>query len=150
MQDSVDAANRLMVEVFNDIIMLEEIALRVASFKDISVAEVHTVEAIGMYTHLTASEVAKKLKVTAGTLSVAVTHLVKKGYVCRIRSESDRRVVKLGLTNKGRLLYRVHDKFHKDLVYKSIESLEGEEQRVLVSAFSNLHKFLLEKINIDY
>lgn len=48
----------------------------------------------------TSSEVAKELSITVGTLTVAINNLVKKGYVERIRSEDDRRVVKLGLTKK--------------------------------------------------
>lgn len=137
-----------MVEVFNDILTIEENALKAGSFNDVSVTEVHTIEAIGMYTKQAASEVAKKLKVTAGTLTVAANNLVKKGYVERFRSEDDRRVVRLGLTSKGRLLYRVHQKFHADMVKESITCLGKEEEAVLVAALSNLHQFLLSKMTI--
>lgn len=53
-----------------------------------------------MYKKKTTSEVAKELSITVGTLTTAINKLVKKGYVERIRSEDDRRVVKLGLTKK--------------------------------------------------
>ena len=59
----------------------------------------HTIEAIGMYKKTT-TEVAKELSITVGTLTIAINRLVKKEYVERIRSEDDRRVVKLGLTKK--------------------------------------------------
>ena len=45
-------------------------------------------------TRKTSSEVAKELSITVGTLTVAINNLVKKGYVERLRSEDDRRVVK--------------------------------------------------------
>lgn len=144
MKETLSAINNLMVEVFNDILAIEEDALKNGKFSDVSITEVHTIEAIGMYTKQTASEVAKKLNITAGTLTVAINNLVKKGYVLRIRSEDDRRVVKLGLTNKGRLLFRVHEQFHKDMVKEAVTGLSEEEERILLSALSNLHSFLFK------
>ncbi len=75
----------------------------------------HTIEAIGMY------KKRPRLK-----LPRAFDHcwdfdhrdqsFGEKEYVERIRSEDDRRVVKLGLTKKGKLLYRVHQHFHREMV----------------------------------
>ncbi|WP_425393570.1 MarR family winged helix-turn-helix transcriptional regulator [Carnobacterium funditum] len=124
--------------------MIEENALQGSTFKDISIKEMHTIEAIGMDRINTTSEVAKKLAITAGTLTVSVNNLVKKGYVERIRSEKDRRVVKLGLTNKGRLLYRVHDKFHRNMVNETITGMQEKEAETLIKGLRNLHSFLDE------
>jgi DNA-binding MarR family transcriptional regulator len=146
MDETIAMINKLIVEVFNDILRLEENTLRAGAFNDVSITEIHTVDAIGLYTQLTTSEVAKKLKITAGTLTVAINNLVKKDYVKRIRSEDDRRVVKLGLTGKGRVLYRVHEKFHAEMIRESIAHLDGEEEEVLLNVLSNLHKFLTQSL----
>ncbi|MFR0958795.1 MAG: MarR family winged helix-turn-helix transcriptional regulator, partial [Enterococcus sp.] len=102
----------------------------------------HTIEAIGMYKKKTNSEVAKELSITVGTLTTAINKLVKKGYVERIRSEDDRRVVKLGLTKKGKLLFRVHQHFHREMVKNILEGMATEEQHALLDALKNLHDFL--------
>ncbi|WP_424310730.1 MarR family winged helix-turn-helix transcriptional regulator [Carnobacterium sp.] len=124
--------------------MIEENALQGSTFKDLSIKEMHTIEAIGMDQVNTTSEVAKKLTITAGTLTVSVNNLVKKGYVERIRSEKDRRVVRLGLTKKGRLLYRLHDKFHRNMVNETITGMERKEAEILIKGLRNLHGFLDE------
>ncbi|WP_414840348.1 MarR family winged helix-turn-helix transcriptional regulator [Carnobacterium sp. TMP28] len=124
--------------------MIEENALQGSTFKDVSIKEMHTIEAIGMDHINTTSEVAKKLAITAGTLTVSVNNLVKKGYAERIRSEKDRRVVRLGLTNKGRLLYRVHDKFHRNMVNETVMGMKEEEAAILIKGLRNLHSFLDE------
>jgi len=142
MEKSVILINELMVDVFNDILKIEENTLRKGPFSDLSVTEVHTVEAIGMYEKKPASEVAKVLNITAGTLTVAANNLVKKGYVERFRDNDDRRLVKLGLTKKGRLLYRVHARFHMQMVRASITGLTQEEESILIRAFRGLHSFL--------
>lgn len=142
MDKIVNEVNPYLVRIFNEILIIEENALKGSRFKDLSIKEMHTIEAIGMYREHTTSEVAKKTYVTVGTLTVSINNLVKKGYVERIRSEEDRRVVKLGLTKKGRLLYRLHDKFHRDMVRETLTDLSEEEAKVLVKGLKNLHEFL--------
>lgn len=104
----------------------------------------HTIEAISMYKKKTTSEVAKELSITVGTLTIAINKLVKKGYVERIRSEDDRRVVKLGLTKKGRLIYRVHQHFHREMIKAVLSGMDKEEADALLRALGNLHAFLQE------
>lgn len=134
--------NNYMVSIFNDVLMIEERTLQSSQFKDVSIKEMHTIEAIGMYQEHTTSQVARKLGITVGTLTVSVNNLVRKGYVNRVRNNEDRRVVKLALTKKGRLLYRLHDKFHRDMVRETIEEMSEEEAKVLMRGLKNLHGFL--------
>ncbi|MBO0460808.1 MULTISPECIES: fatty acid biosynthesis transcriptional regulator FabT [Enterococcus] len=142
MEPDFNTVNDYLVSVFNDILTIEESELKKSQFKDLSITEMHTIEAIGMYKKKTTSEVAKELSITVGTLTTAINKLVRKGYVERIRSEDDRRVVKLGLTKKGKLLYRVHQHFHREMVKNIIDGLAADEQQALLSALKNLHDFL--------
>ena len=148
MNETLQVVNKLLVETFNDILYIEEKALKEGSFNDVSITEVHTIEAIGMYEKKMMSEVAKNLDITVGTLTVAVNKLVKKDYVQRFKSEDDKRIVVIGLTKKGRLLYRVHDKFHKDMVRETINGMSEDETRILAEALGRLNDFLTEKYSI--
>ncbi|GMA71914.1 hypothetical protein GCM10025885_09630 [Tetragenococcus osmophilus] len=85
---------------------------------------------------------AKELSITVGTLTIAINRLVKKGYVERLRSEDDRRVVKLGLSKKGRLIFRVHQRFHMEMVKSILQGMSDEESVALQMALENLHDFL--------
>ncbi|MDE1547860.1 MarR family winged helix-turn-helix transcriptional regulator [Jeotgalibaca caeni] len=150
MSHSIEEINSYLVAIFREVLDIEEDALRGSNFSDLSVSEMHTIEAIGLYGDHTSSEVAKKLAITAGTLSVAINSLVKKGYVVRQRMENDRRVIKLGLTHKGKLVYRLHEKFHREMVKRTITGMDDEEVDVLLRGLSNLHSFLFELVeNID-
>lgn len=141
--------NELMIEVFNDILKIEEITLKSGVFSDVSVTEVHTIDAIGLYTKQTMGEIAKKLNITLGTLTVAIKNLVNKGYVERFNSIDDKRVVKISLTKKGRVLFRVHQKFHKDMLNESMAGLANSEIEVLANSFSKLHNFLSNKYKFN-
>ena len=144
MEPNLETVNDYLVSVFNDILTINESELKPSQFNDLSITEMHTIEAIGMYKKKTSSEVAKELSITVGTLTVAINNLVKKGYVERLRSEDDRRVVKLGLTKKGKLLFRVHQHFHREMVKNILKGMEQEEEQALLRALKNLHDFLQE------
>lgn len=141
--------NELMVDIFNDILTIEQTALKSGRLNDLSVTEIHTVEAIGMYIPRTMSKVACDLGITVGTLTTAINNLVKKGYVERRRYDKDRRVVKVTLTKKGKLAYRVHEKFHIDMVNETIGGLTEHETKLLAGSLGKLNKFFKSKYNIN-
>lgn len=145
MDVNLEKVNAYLISVFNDILTIEESELRKSQFDDISIKEMHTIEAIGLHKEQTSSEVAKALSITVGTLTVAINNLEKKGYVARVRSDSDRRVVRLKLTNRGRLFYRVHDLFHKRMVEAALVGMEPKEQQALIKGLRNLHVFLKQQ-----
>lgn len=142
MESNFNVINDYLVQIFNDILTIEESELKKSQFNDLSITEMHTIEAIGMYKKKTTTEVAQELSITVGTLTTAINRLVKKDYVERIRSEDDRRVVKLGLTKKGKLLFRVHQHFHREMVKSILDGMDEEEEKVLVKGLGNLHTFL--------
>jgi DNA-binding MarR family transcriptional regulator len=148
MSKTISVLNELLVDIFNDILTIEQRALSEGEFKDLSITEIHTIEAIGMYEARSMSEVAKDLKITVGTLTTAINNLVKKDYVERKRVEEDRRVVLIQLTKKGKLAYRVHDKFHKDMIRATIEGLSEQEEQVLVGSLEKLNLFFKSKYEL--
>jgi DNA-binding MarR family transcriptional regulator len=149
MDKSYQVINELLVDVFNDILRIEQTALQQGEFKDITVTEIHTIEAIGMYDSRSMSEVAADLKITVGTLTTAVNKLINKGYVERKRIEEDRRVVLIQLTKRGKLAFRIHEKFHRDMVMSTIEGLTEDEEKVLVRAMDQLNRFFKKKYNLN-
>ena len=53
--------------------------------------------------------------------------ITRKGYVNRIRSEEDKRVVKLSLTDKGRSAYYHHEQFHRHMIDHIKDGLSDTE-----------------------
>ncbi|MBU5486359.1 MarR family transcriptional regulator [Clostridium sp. MSJ-11] len=149
MSRSINVLNELLVDIFNDILTIEQNALQSGEFKDLSVTEMHTIEAVSLYNKRTMSEIAMDLKITVGTLTTAINNLVKKGYVERSRSEEDRRIVYVSLTKRGKLAYRIHEKFHSNMVKETISGLSEEEEKVLVSSLEKLNKFFKSKYNLE-
>lgn len=134
--------NRMLVEVYDDVNHIEEYSIKKGAFSDLSITEIHTVEAVGMYGTKTMSEISSALDITMGTLTTAVDKLIKKGYLERSRSNTDRRIVNVGLTNRGKLAYRIHEKFHLDMVRAIMSDFSEEEEEILLVALRKLNKHL--------
>ena len=139
--DNYEAWNHLLVELFRDILDIEEKAVITSEFKDITNNDMHIMEVVGKTDAKNMSAIAKALSVTVGTLTIAVNNLVKKGYVQRVRSEKDRRVVLVSLTEKGKKAFDHHQKFHQDMIEAVIRDIPEDEMEVLGRALKNLTEF---------
>lgn len=139
--DSYATVNDVLVKLFKEIMDIEEKALITSEYKDISVNDMHVIEAIGVQETKNMSAVARELSVTVGTVTIAINNLVKKGYVKRVRSERDRRIVLVSLSEKGERAYDHHRMFHERMVLAVLEGLNREETVVLTKALGNLQKF---------
>lgn len=135
------ALNEILVKLFRDINAIEERAIRTDEYKDITANDIHVIEAVGLEGAKNMTSVAKTLEVTTGTLTIAVNGLVKKGYVNRVRSEEDRRVVLVSLSEKGKGAYLHHRKFHEQMIEAIVGELSEEEQQVLEKALMRLNRF---------
>ena len=134
--------NDYLTSIFNNVLVIEEVSLRGSRFKDISIKEMHTIDVIGKFPEATPSKVSKELMVTLGTVTTSLNNLERKGYIERVRSDQDRRVVYLHLTKKGRLVHRLHKRFHKAMVEKIIDGMSHEEKEVMDRGLRNLYQFL--------
>lgn len=136
-----ETINDILVHLFNEIWELEKDAIITEEYSDISNNDMHIIEAIGLGNDNTMSVVAKKLGITAGSLTTSINSLVNKKYVERERSESDRRVVYIGLTEKGRKAYRHHEEFHMRMTVAVIQNLDESEIPVLLKTLGSLSGF---------
>ena len=141
----ISEVNEYVVNIFNHILSIEERALAQSQFSDLTVNEMHVIEAISLQGASRSSDIADKLKITMGTLSVSIQNLVKKGYVERRRGEPDRRIVQLHLTKKGRLLYRLHRKFHMLMIQDTLAGMNPDEVDAVIKGLRNLDGFLIGK-----
>lgn len=139
--DINQALNEVLVKLFRSINTIEEQAIKTEEFRDVTTNDMHVIEAVGTGQRRNMSSVAKSLSVTTGTLTISVNSLVKKGYVERVRSEEDRRVVLISLTPKGKKAYEHHKKFHTEMINAIVSELTEEEKVVLEKALSRFNQY---------
>ena len=139
--DTYAALNDVLVNLFRDIMELEEQAIITQEYQDITNNDMHVIEAIGVGEPKNMSTIAKLLSVTVGTLTIAMNSLVKKGYVIRERGKEDRRGVYISLSEKGLRAYRHHEEFHRQMIEAVLENLTEDETESLVKALAKLERW---------
>ena len=124
-QSTKRSINELLVNLFNHVMDLEAKAVITPEFSDISNNDMHIIEAIGVGELRNMSVIARDLSVTVSTLTTNMNGLEKKGYIIRERSRTDKRVVHVKLTDKGRKAFFHHRDFHKKMIRAIVKDLSG-------------------------
>ena len=148
MKEHEAVLNRFLVDVFNEILKTEERCLT-AAFTDLSLRELHLIEEVCLAEEQgrdnRATAIAAAQRVTAGTLTTAVSLLEKKGYLERRRDDKDRRAVRILPTDKAREANAVHTRFHKEMVGELMSLLSPEEVETLSRTLGKLAGFFHAK-----
>ena len=148
MQENRSALNQFLVDIFNEILRIEEQYLA-KNFSNLSVREAHVIEAVCTAQQKgrenRANEIAKTLRITPGTLTTSIGFLEKKGYLARQRDEKDKRVVRIIATDLGKKANELHQHFHQELVDDVLRILTQEEQVIFIRALSEVTSFFRTK-----
>lgn len=139
------ALNTLLVKLFRDIMNIEEEVLITGEFTDITINDMHVIEAIGTGGPKPSSVVAKKLSVTMGTLTKSIDRLTRNQYVLRERSEEDKRLVLLSLTEKGMRADAHHQKFHREMIEAAMAQFDEQESKILLESLGGLANYFSEQ-----
>ncbi|MCI8796285.1 MAG: MarR family transcriptional regulator [Dorea sp.] len=141
MEDVYRTINNVLVSLINEIWELEEKAIITDEFRDLTNNDMHVIEAIGTGDGGNMSSIARKLNITVGSLTTAMNGLVNKKYVERHRSEEDRRVVYVKLTQKGIRAYKHHEDYHRQMTQAVMDKLDEKEMPVLLKTLDALSEF---------
>ncbi len=138
------AVNDFFVNVFNKILLYEDQALSKSEYKDLSVREMHVLEAVGSLEQEgenNMSRIAASLSISVSSLTTSVNVLVRKGYLYRETGQKDRRVIYVRLTDKGRGAEAVHRQFHRQMVESLENRLSDDEWDTLLRSLDVLGTF---------
>ncbi|MCR5060408.1 MAG: MarR family transcriptional regulator [Saccharofermentans sp.] len=140
MNSDVEEMSDSLVRIFENVLLTEEKSLSRGYFSDLSLAEMHTLTAIGPYEAKNMSQTAQLLGITTGTLTVSIDRLVRKGYVDRRRDDRDKRIVRISLTREGKLACRMHSKFHRVLAKRILEPYGTDDRDRLLTLVKAIDK----------
>lgn len=136
MKTAEDELNHAIIEFYEKLSSWEHSVVR---NKGISLALVHTAEILGVHGPMRMKELAKKIGITTGTLTVQIDKMVSADLVIRRPHESDRRSILVELTESGMDLFREHDELHLQLTRDITSSFSDEQRALLLECFSKMN-----------
>lgn len=139
------------MEVYHNILRVEELSLRKDSKVNLSINEMHLIEAVGSSdgTGITISELAGKLKIRRPSATVAVNKLEKKGYLRKVDCENDGRVVRAYLTPEGKKIDAYHKYYHRNMVKEISDEFSEKEKACFMKAVKKLNEYFKKSIGDD-
>ena len=142
MSQRSDMINQVLVHLFNDLLRIEENTLHREGV-DLSMREIHIIEAVcaadGESNTMTA--LAARLRVTVGSVTVAVATLERKGYLVRKRSKEDRRRVHVLPTDAALEVERVHRSYHQRMTQAVMEAVPDEQLDAFIKGLGAVNDY---------
>lgn len=149
--------NKKQTDILNDyflhsalhLITLEEQCLRKICAEDLSIRELHVLEAVSALTESgrnTMAEIARYLRLSPASLTTAVNVLVKKEYIVRDYSPVDRRVIYVKLTEKGTDANRKYLDFVKEMICRVTGDLDEQTADGMIESLLKLCEYLEESV----
>ncbi|EJC6734216.1 MarR family transcriptional regulator [Vibrio vulnificus] len=136
---NLEKLNQTLTEFYDKMSSWEQSVVKETGY---SLAQIHTIEVLGCHGALRMKELAEKLGITTGTLTVQIEKLVKAELIERCALPEDRRAIVVKLTEAGHVIHRQHNQLHLDLVRELTRHIDEEQQALLLSC--------LEKMNQEF
>lgn len=94
------------------------------------------------------AKLASSVDVSQGWITSMVDRLEQKGMVCRTRSEEDRRIINIGVLDKGRESIDTARELHLEFVRRTLGKFTLEEQMKFKLLLDKLYMNLVEEPDI--
>lgn len=134
--DQIERLTRLLVEFYERFSSWEQGVVRETG---VTLPQMHTLEVLGSSGQLRMKELAGKMGITTGALTVLVDRLVRAGLVAREPNEQDRRSIMVRLTAEGERHFRGHHMLHIQLTQELVSALQPEETVSLLEIIEKLN-----------
>ena len=124
----IEKLSSILIELYEKMSSWENAVVKESG---LTPAQMHAIEILGHQESLRMKELAQKLGVTTGTLTVMIDRLEQNDLILRKPNENDRRSIVVVLTKKGQKYFKEHHKLHLELTREITSSLtEGEAKQL--------------------
>lgn len=134
--------DQVLVHLFNDLLRIEERTLQ-KQCPDLSMREIHIIEAVcaAQGDDNTMTVLAATLRITVGSLTVAVSTLIRKGYLERRQSTVDKRRVHVLPLPAALEAERHHRAFHRRMVEAVTQAIPDQQLDVLIEGLRGINDY---------
>ncbi|MDN3680957.1 MarR family transcriptional regulator [Vibrio tapetis subsp. quintayensis] len=133
----IEKLNQALTEFYDKMSSWEQSVVKETGY---SLAQVHTIEVLGNHGALRMKELAQKLSITTGTLTVQIEKLVKAELIERLPHPEDRRAIVVTLTSEGEKIHRHHNQLHLNLVKELTASIPLEQSDILLNCLATMNQ----------
>ncbi len=138
---------KILEMVFDLIIGFTKILPSCEEIEKMKTMEFYILMYVGMKSNKKMSELADVFSIAKSNVTVLIDGMEKRGYLKRIRSKEDRRVVKVELTPKGEKLFNLTVKNFVTLIENAMKKIPPKDLEVISDGFFRMTKIFLDANN---
>lgn len=139
LERDVSRVAALFPQIFKQLMAVEG---RKTAPPDITIAQIRALRILGENDGRTMSDLSDAAAITMPTATATVDKLVGAGLVSRENDPSDRRVVRVKLTNKAKRFLEEHNRRRCEYVGRALRRLPPADRAELVKAFETINSIL--------
>ncbi len=137
--DQIEEMTQLLIEFYERFSSWEQAVVKESG---ITLPQMHTLAVLGAAGSLRMKELAGRMGITTGALTVLVDRVVRAGLVARKPHEQDRRSIQVSLTPEGEKHFQEHHKLHTQLSQDLAGALDPGE----ISLFLDMLRRIIARI----
>ena len=97
-----------------------------------TIKQLQCIELIIEFENPTLTELADRLKITKPSTTALIDKLESRGYLVKVKSDTDRRSAHVHLTSKGENAGQLHEKVHHAIAKQLSNNLTDSEKEILI------------------
>lgn len=153
MEPNENALYEMLVEISRALDRIELQWLRQSKDFDLTMSDIHLLYAVGPTGGAeeeeggrTISELSQILHIRLPSVTLAVNKLAQKGYLEKVKTDSDKRMVRVKLTRLGKKAEHAHRYFHRNMTRSITNDMTQEEQDILLSGLGKLYRYFMSTL----
>jgi len=103
-----------------------------SEIEELSIKQLQCIELVIEFENPTLSELADRLKITKPSTTALIDKLENRGYLIKVKSDTDRRSAHVHLTSKGENAGQLHEKVHHAIAKQLSNNLTDSEKEILI------------------
>ena len=138
------ALDDILVSIYRNVLRLEKQMLKRSRQTTLSVS-LGDAKGDGC----TVTELARSLGITVSSATIAVSKLIQKGFVRKVRSQKDSRIVRVYLTETGKGVDTYNRICRRQLVDEISRGLSDEEKKYVLLVIRRLNEYFAKTIGAE-
>ncbi|QXM05223.1 MarR family winged helix-turn-helix transcriptional regulator [Crassaminicella indica] len=135
--------NRMIDKLMHKVLVYDRKGFKINGKEELSLLDIHVLRKIGQEDNKKIYELINDLEIDRGVVASVTKKLILNGYIIKERSEEDKRVYIIKLTDAGKEMYEKTLKVQKDLLDFVLSEVTLNEEKAILKFLSKINQTTL-------
>ncbi|MCT4619734.1 MAG: MarR family transcriptional regulator [Marinisporobacter sp.] len=135
--------NKMLDKLMHKVLVYDRKGFKINGKEELSLLDIHVLRKIGQVNNKKIYELVKDLEIDRGLIASVMKKLILNGYITKEKSEEDKRVYILRLTDEGKEMCKKTLDIQKDLLNFVLSDVTLNEEKAILKFLSKINQTTL-------